>query len=144
MRFEQTIEIDRPPEQVFAYLTDPSKLSSWQQNTVEVLRDREGPLAPGERFREVHAAPLGRRLESTVEVAEYDPPRAFALKVVDGALPLDGAWTLEPGPASTRLHFVGEGSTRGLLRPLDGMLSRAVARQFARHHRQLKAALEAQ
>ena len=82
--------------------------------------------------------------ESTVEIAEYDPPRAFALKVVDGALPLDGAWTLEPGPASTRLHFVGEGSTRGLLRPLDGMFSRAVARQFARHHRQLKAALEAQ
>jgi uncharacterized protein YndB with AHSA1/START domain len=143
MRIEQTIEIDRPPEEVFAYLTDPGKLSSWQQNTVEVLRDREGPLAEGERFREVHAA-LGRRLHSTVEVAEYDPPRAFALRILDGPLPLDGSWTLEPLPGATRLHFVGEGATRGLLRPLDGLLSRSVARQFGQHHNRLKAALEAQ
>jgi uncharacterized protein YndB with AHSA1/START domain len=143
VRFEQTIEIDRPPEDVFAFLTDPGQLSSWQQNTVEVLRNREGPLTRGERFREVHAA-LGRRLSSTVEVAEYDPPRAFALKVLDGPMPLDGSWTLEPRQGSTRLHFVGEGATRRLMRPLDGMLSRAVARQFARHHRRLKTVLEAQ
>jgi uncharacterized protein YndB with AHSA1/START domain len=143
MRIEQTIEIDRPPEQVFAYLTDPGKLSTWQQNTLDVLRDREGPLAHGERFREVHAA-LGRRLHSTVEVAEYDPPRAFGLRVLDGPLPLDGSWTLEPLHGSTTLHFVGEGAARGLLRPLGGLLTRSVARQFRSHHRRLKAVLEAQ
>ena len=99
MHFEQTIQIDRSPEDVFAYMTDTAKLSSWQPTTVDVLRDREGPLVLGERFHEVHAA-LGRRLQSTVEVAQYDAPRAFALRILDGPLPLDGSWTLEGSSGS--------------------------------------------
>jgi uncharacterized protein YndB with AHSA1/START domain len=144
MRFEQTIQIDRPPEDVFAYMTDTSKLATWQTTTVDVLRDREGPLVQGERLREVHAAPLGRRVRSTVEVAECDPPRAFALRILDGPLPLDGSWTLEAVDGSTRLHFVGQGALHGPMRLLDGLATRSLAKQFLGHHRRLKAALEAQ
>jgi uncharacterized protein YndB with AHSA1/START domain len=143
MHIEQTIDIDRPPEDVFAYMTDTAKLSSWQQSTVEVLRDREGPLTEGERFREVHAA-LGRRLQSTVEVAKYDPPRAFALRILDGPLPLDGSWTLEATNGSTRLHFVGQGALRGPMRLLDGLAARSLSKQFLGYHGRLKAAVEEQ
>lgn len=143
MRFEQTIDIDRSPEDVFAYMTDPTKLSSWQPTTVDVLRDREGPLVLGERFREVHAA-FGRRLQSTVEVAQYDAPRAFALRILDGPLPLDGSWTLEGSSGSTRLHFVGEGSLSGPMRVLDGLVTRSLAKRFLGYHELLKAAVEAE
>jgi hypothetical protein len=27
-----TVEIDRPPEEVFAYVTDPSRFAEWQKN----------------------------------------------------------------------------------------------------------------
>jgi len=53
VRIEDTIEIARPPEAVFAYLTDPEKLHEWQTSTVAVRREAGGPLAQGERFKEV-------------------------------------------------------------------------------------------
>ena len=56
MRFTHAIDIDRPAEDVFAALTDPSRLPEWQFTTVGVRRDRVGPLRVGERFEEIHAA----------------------------------------------------------------------------------------
>jgi uncharacterized protein YndB with AHSA1/START domain len=115
MRIEQTIEIASPPERVFAVLSDPAKLPHWQTSAVEVRRAAEGRLRVGERFQEVHAA-FGRRVESTVEVREYEPPSTLALDVVDGPLPLDGRWPLEPRDGGTCLHFRGEARLHGLLR----------------------------
>ena len=137
LRIEDTIDVQRPPEDVFAFLTDPERLPEWQTSTVEVRRERSGPLEVGERFKEVHAA-MGRKLESTVEVAESSPPSAFALKILDGPMPLDGRWTFEPAGGGTRVHFVGEANASGpkkLARPL-------LARQFRGYHQLLKKRLE--
>jgi carbon monoxide dehydrogenase subunit G len=137
MRIEDTFDVQSPPEAVFDYLTDPERLPEWQTSTVEVRRERSGPLEVGERFKEVHAA-MGRKLESTVEVAESARPSAFALKILDGAMPLDGRWTFEPDGDRTRVRFVGEADVRGakkLARPL-------IARQFRGYHRLLKQRLE--
>src|SRR5262245_60304107 len=108
MRFEQEIEINRLPAEVFAFLTDPDKLSAWQSTTVGVKRERRGPLALGERLDEVHRA-LGREVRTTVEVAAYEAPALFELHVVSGGIPLDGRWELQPSATGTRLRFVGHG-----------------------------------
>lgn len=90
IRVEQVIDIARPVADVFAYVTNPDRLPEWQKGTVQVSRDDgAGPLRVGDRLHEVHRA-MGRSMRSTVEVAEIDPGRAFALKVVEGPLPLDG------------------------------------------------------
>ena len=137
MRIEHEIHVDREPAEVFAFLTDPEKLSAWQPTTVAVRRQRRGPYAVGERFEEVHKA-LGRELSSIVEVAAYDAPRLFALRIVAGAVPLDGRWELEPSRGGTRLRFVGEGDAHGLLRLTKPVL----ARQFRGYHERLKSLLE--
>jgi len=137
MRIEDTFEVGRPPEAVFDYLTDPERLPEWQTSTVEVRRQRTGPLEVGERFSEVHAA-MGRKLESTVEVAEHTPPSAFALKILDGALPLDGRWTFEPNGEGTRVHFVGEADVRSLKK----LARPVIARQFRGYHELLKKRVE--
>jgi carbon monoxide dehydrogenase subunit G len=142
MRFEHSVDIDRPAADVFAFLTDPEKLHEWQTTTVEVRREASGPLSVGERFGEVHAA-LGRRLESTVEVVEHDAPHAFAIRIVDGAVPVDGRWTLEPANGGTRLHFVGEGELRGPLRLAERLVARSFDRQFRGYHARLKRLVEA-
>jgi uncharacterized protein YndB with AHSA1/START domain len=141
MQIEHTIEIGAPPERVFAVLSDPTKLPRWQTSTVEVRRDAEGPLRVGERFQEIHAA-FGRHLESTVQVAECEPPTTLALHVVDGPLPLDGRWILEPREGGTRLHFRGEARLRGLRRAATPFVKRALVRQFVHHHRHLRQILE--
>src|SRR5687767_14137854 len=113
MRFEHTLMIDRPPDAVFALLTDTERLAEWQPTTVEVRRSASGPLSRGERFGEVHKA-MGRKMESTFEVAEYEPGRLFALHAVDGPMLLDGRWELAAdGNGGTSLHFIGEGPVKG-------------------------------
>jgi uncharacterized protein YndB with AHSA1/START domain len=46
----QSVEIARSPEDVFAYVTDPTKLSTWQ-DAQEVSQLTPGPVGPGTRFR---------------------------------------------------------------------------------------------
>ena len=137
MRIEHEIHIAREPAEVFTVLSDPERLSAWQPNTVAVRRQRQGPLGVGERFEEVHKA-LGRELPSTVEVVAYDAPRLFALRIVHGAMPLDGRWELEPSRGGTRLRFVGEGDVHGVMR----LAKPLVARQFRGYHKRLKRLVE--
>jgi uncharacterized protein YndB with AHSA1/START domain len=142
VRIEQVIDIARPVEDVFAYVTDPDRLPEWQKGTVQVHReDGSGPLRQGERLHEIHHA-MGRNMRSTVEVAEIDPGRAFALKIVEGPLPLDGRWTFEPAGTGTQVRFTGEADLRGPMRLAAPLVQRVIARQFRGHHERLKRALE--
>jgi len=43
MRAELTVEIARPPEEVFSYLTDVSNLPSWQSGVKSATR-RDGRI----------------------------------------------------------------------------------------------------
>ena len=61
-------------------------------------------------------------LASTVEVVEYQPDRVFALKVVDGTLPVDAQITLEPNGSGTTLRFAAQGEMKGIYRVLSPVL----------------------
>ena len=107
-----TVEIARPPDEVFAFVTDPTKLSEWQ-DAEEVQQLTEGPVRAGTRFREVHKAMRRRRVELT-EVVECDPGRLFHIRVVEGP-PVDGLWEFAPTPAG--VHARDTHATRLPLRP---------------------------
>jgi Polyketide cyclase / dehydrase and lipid transport len=75
-------------------------------------------------------------------VAEYDPPRRFALNVLDGPMPFDGAWTFHPAGAGTRVEFEGSGDLTGAKSLLAPIARAGLARTFKAHHARLKSALE--
>src|SRR3954449_11275326 len=95
-----TVEIARPPHEVFAFVADPAKLSAWQ-DAEEVQQLTDGPVQAGTRLREVHKV-MGRRRVELTEVVECDPGRVFHIRVVEGP-PVDGRWTFEPSAAGTRV-----------------------------------------
>jgi uncharacterized protein YndB with AHSA1/START domain len=142
IKFTIDTDIARPPSDVFAYLTDPSKLASWQTNTVSAVPETPPPLTKGTRLREVHRAPGGKELPSLVEVSEYEPDRTFALHVIEGALPLDARITLEPTEEGTRMRFAAEGQPEGAMRLAQPLLQRTLKRQFAAYCVTLKGILE--
>ncbi|WP_208874950.1 SRPBCC family protein [Streptomyces armeniacus] len=53
------IEIDRPPEAVFAYATDPLRFAEWQNDVVEVRLAGGGPPGVGTRFTTVRRVGRG-------------------------------------------------------------------------------------
>jgi uncharacterized protein YndB with AHSA1/START domain len=136
----QSIEIARSPEEVFAYLTDPSKLSTWQ-DVEEVTQLTPGPPGVGTRLREVHRA-LGRSRVEITEFVVYEPGRRFDIRMVDGP-PLDGRWDFEPTAAGTRLTFTPIFRLTGVRQRLEPVLVIATRVVFRRFHRRLKRALEA-
>ena len=68
---EHTLQIARPVEDVFGYLTDVSRIPEWQASAEEATL--EGELGAGARIREVRSF-MGRRAASTMEITEFDPP----------------------------------------------------------------------
>ena len=135
-------QIARPPAEVFAYVADPSKLATWQTNTVVAEQLGDGPIAVGTRLREVHSAPGGRELESLVEVSAYEPGAAFGLRMVEGSLPLDAQMTFEPSGGGTLMAFQVVGRLSGAARLGQPVLRRVLERQFRGYCATLKRVLE--
>jgi len=135
-----TVEIARLPEEVFAFVTDPAKLSTWQ-DAEEVLQLTDGPVRAGTRFREVHKV-MGRRRVELTEVVECDPGRVFHIHVVDGP-PVDGRWEFEATPGGgTRLTLTPLAHLSGRARIANRAMEQMTALVFRRFHRRLERALE--
>jgi uncharacterized protein YndB with AHSA1/START domain len=142
IRFTVEIEIARPPAEVFAYIADPARLPTWQTNTVSAVPEGGGPIGPGTRLREVHRGPGGRELESLVEVSEFEPPRTFGLRMLEGPLPMHAHITLEPSRRGTRMAFTVHGQPTGAARLAQPLLRLVLKRQFRRHLATLERVLE--
>ncbi len=140
VRIEFSIDIDRPPSEVFAYLTDAERLPEWQSGAVEARW--EGEKARGAHLKEVRKF-LGRRMESELEVTEYEPDRRFDLKVLSGPVPFSVQHTLEPRNGGTRLMFVGEGEPGGFFKLAEPIVARTAERQFKNDFETLKDLLDA-
>jgi carbon monoxide dehydrogenase subunit G len=131
LRIEHEVEIARPVEEVFAYLSDPANLPAWQSGVVDVQKE------DGRHFREVRRI-LGREVASDVEVTTLDPPRRFDLAVRSGPLTVAISHTLEAAGDGTRLRVAGEANA-GLMGPFVG---RKMEKQVQHDFANLKALLE--
>jgi uncharacterized membrane protein len=105
----ESIEIDRRPEDVFAYLDDVERHGEWQSQIVDVQRQDDGPLRVGSRVKETRRVPGGDR-SMTYEVTEHDPPRRSAFRVLDGPIRAVGTISIEP---------IGDGSRSRLTVTID-------------------------
>ena len=143
IQFGFHVEIDRPVGDVFAYVTDPWHLPEWQANTIEVRTDPAPPLRPGTRLTEIHAAPLGKRVESEVVVTAVEQDRLLELHIENGPVPIDGRWEFaEAAGGGTLLRFSASGTVHGPLRFLGPVLRMGFKRRMRMDHRRLKHQLE--
>jgi uncharacterized protein YndB with AHSA1/START domain len=114
-------EIARSPGDVFAYVTDPSTMHEWQQGCVNGHLDTPTTRL-GSRCTTVRRIG-GREREVTTEITDYDPPRRWADRGIDGPIRARVAVTVEPLADSSRsrltieLDFTGHGIGK-LLVPL--------------------------
>ena len=90
-----SIEVARPPEQVFSYVTDPLRLAEWQESVVSSRVVGNGPPGAGTRASVTRRiGPLERAM--TAELAELSPPRSWAVRGVDGPVRGNVKGTIEP------------------------------------------------
>ena len=141
MRAELTIEIARTPEEVFAYLTDVANLTAWQSGVHAAEIVGGGEPRAGARIAESRQL-LGRDVHTTLEIAEYSPPRLFVLRALDGPVPFTIRHELEPDGDETLLRVVGEGDLALLPGFAAGLMGRRVEKQLRRDFERLRTLLE--
>jgi carbon monoxide dehydrogenase subunit G len=140
-RIEQSVEIARPPAAVFAVLTDPARLAEWQGTVVEAELEGDGPMRAGAQVREVRTF-LGKRIESTVEILEHEPPSRFALRSAAGPVVFRVEQSVEPAGDGSRVRVQMEGEARGVLGLGARVAVKAAERQLRTDLETLKRLLE--
>jgi uncharacterized protein YndB with AHSA1/START domain len=140
MKFENTVRIDRPVEDVFAFLADFENIPKWNYAIVETHRLSEGPVGVGTTYRQVRSVPS--RSEETFEVTEFEPNRRLAIH--GGFGPLEGTMTydLEPDDGGTRLTNSAQLEGRGLAKLAAPLASGRIAEAVSENLTALKQLLE--
>ncbi len=130
MRVGENVEISRPVEEVFTYVSDPQTLPEWSGIVKEVRSEAQGTLREGDRYTSV-AKFLGRTFETPLEVTAQEPPRRQSARSTGGPFPQEYTYILEEAAGGgTRLTLVAEGEPGGFFRLAGPLLERAVRRQF--------------
>jgi len=138
-----SIEINRSPEDVFAYFDDLGKHGEWQQQIVSVQVETDGPTRVGTRATDKRRLPGGTR-DISYEITEHDPPHRTSFRGVNGPIRPLGTVTVEPLDGGKRskltLEFELKGHGVGVL---FAPLARANARkEIPTSHQRLKEVLE--
>jgi uncharacterized protein YndB with AHSA1/START domain len=139
-----TIEVERPAEEAFAYVTDPSTMHEWQQGCLSGHMDAPTTQV-GSRCTTIRKIG-GREREVTTEITEYDPPQRWADRGIDGPIRAIVAVTVEPIADGSRsrltidLDFTGHGIGKFLV-PL--VVRRQAASEMPENMSRLKQRLEA-
>ncbi len=141
-KIERSIEIDRPIDEVWAFVHDTSKDALWQTTLRESELLTERPLGVGTRVRELRQF-LGVRVELAWEVTEYEPNRKSSIKGVSGPVPLRGSYLLEPAHGGTKFTVIGELDAHGLFKLAEPVFARLTARELEANLGHCKDLLEA-
>jgi len=139
----ETVEIERSPEDVFAYLDDLSRHGEWQEAIESTKVLTEGPTKVGSRAVDTRKVPGGPR-DFTYEITAHDPPRSSSFRVVNGPVRPFGTITVEPAgegrsKVTLELDFAGHGFGK-LLAP---MVRRDARKRVPADQAKLKERLEA-
>ena len=125
MRVGENVEINRPVEEGFTYVSDPQTLPEWSGVVKEVRSEAQGTLREGDRYTSV-AKFLGRTFETPLEVTAQEPPRRQSARSTGGPFPQEYTYILEEAAGDgTRLTLVAEREPGGFFRLVGPLLQRA-------------------
>jgi hypothetical protein len=102
--FNATIRSKHPPHLVFDYLAEFSTAVQWDPGIVEGESLVSRPPALGSRFHLVSEF-VGRKVELTYEITEFDQPRRFTVQADGGGFASEDTVTVEPVGDGCDVHY---------------------------------------
>jgi uncharacterized membrane protein len=141
LTMESRIEIARPVDQLFAYLSDLSNWPQWLVGIQESQIEGSERIGVGAKVRQV-AKVLGRRFEVTGQIVEFDANKKIAMQVLTGPFPMALTLTFEAIGQASRLTTVLEADPGTYFRLAAPLVKPLLQRQLDADHATLKALVE--
>ena len=136
-----SVTIERPPEQVFAAMTNVAGHTGWARGPEEISDISDDPVRLGTTWQQVQKLP-GRKLVSRMQVNVYEANRQFGFGS-DKPFPIQLLFTLTPVPGGTELRMLASGEPANIFGKVAlPILTRSVERQMESDLYALKAILE--
>jgi uncharacterized membrane protein len=141
LTMESRIEVARPVDQLFAYLSDLSNWPQWLAGIQESRIEGSERIGVGAKVRQV-AKFLGRRFEITGQVVEFSANKKIAMQVLSGPFPMALTMTVESIGQGSRLTTVLEADPGTYFRLAAPLVKPLLQRQLDADHATLKALVE--
>ena len=136
-----TASIDRPRDQVAAYLRDPANDTTWIGGLRSARLLTPGPVTVGSQVERV-ASFLGRRIRYVNEITELTADR-LAMRSVRSPFPMRVTYGhRDAEDSTTEVSVRVQGDAARFYAPVAPLLGLAVRRSITRDLRNLKQALE--
>lgn len=136
IRFEHHMIIERPIEDIFAFVSDFENMPRWNDFVLKTVKLSDGPVGQGTLYRQVY-----KSHEQKYQIIEYEPNHRVTVRTLPPAPLWQMRLTLEMTPEGTKLIDEWELET-----DLSGRLERRAANQIkaevAGHLKKLRTLLE--
>jgi carbon monoxide dehydrogenase subunit G len=110
LRCESTVNVSRPPAEVFPWLLDADKVPAWMTGLQAYEPLDPGPLRVGSRIRQ-DLTVSGPQLHFVMEVARLEPPVEALLRFEGSGFKAANEYGLAAADGGTRVTWVVSGDT---------------------------------
>jgi len=140
---EESVEIKRPADKVFAYTTDAKSWPKWQSTIPEAEQTSQGPVGVGTTFKgTIHM--MGLSMKWTAKATEYEPNKKFGKTITCGSLTNEQHNTYDPIEGGIKFTIVYNMKIGGLMKLISPMIVSSTRKALKKALSNLKGILEAQ
>lgn len=136
--------IQRPVEEVFAFVTDARNNLLWQASSglQETRQLPDGPVGVGTRITEIRSF-MGRTMEDVSEVTCYEPNLRYRRSPISDSGPVkDGEYTFEPVAEGVRWTITVNVQAGDIFAIAEPLLASNLRTRFEQNVAEAKALLE--
>jgi carbon monoxide dehydrogenase subunit G len=144
-RFEATTVVDRPIEQVFAFLADGENDPKFSPRVLEISKTTDGPPGVGTVYAST-VKDAGMKTKREFKVTEFEAPRRIRWKETSKNLVTapEGGYDLAPEGEGTRLTIFNVLEGHGLGKLFEGFALRGARKDADAFAGRIKDAVEAE
>ena len=138
IRFENSISIERPVAEVFAFLSDFENIPKWNYYVLEIKKISDGPAGVGTTYHQV------RKTDQQVfQITEFKPNLKVSVKTLPkSSLQFERRFTLQAEGSKTHIIDKWEELDTGRPSLIEKLIARRVKSAVAENLGKLKELLE--
>jgi len=133
--------IDKPVQDVFAFVTNSNNMSKWNSAVVSLQQITPGDVGVGTKFKSIGEM-MGRRIEGEMQVTAYEPEAKCGFQVNAGPMQVNMTMSFRTVGTGTKISLNAQGNPAGVFKLAEPMMAGRVKAMMEENLARLKSVLE--